>query len=95
MLATQSRDGDWGHDLATALAVNALINFGYNGPAAEHAIAVLLNNQNDHGYWPNNMFFRYDDSYYGSPDLTTAVAVEALNSYRQLLAQNQDLTPKN
>ena len=78
--ARQREDGSFGDELATALAVASLLNFG-EGPPRKLARAVrfLLARQREDGSWPRSTFYiDFAGGFYGSEELTTAFAVEAL-----------------
>lgn len=76
----------WGSPLNTALAANALINLGYEGPELDKAICALLSAQRDDGAWPAFAFYikktRSETHCFGSRELSTAIALEALYRYR-------------
>ena len=78
--ARQHEKGLFGDELATALAIASLCNFGSDEPVAlARAVEHLLGRQREDGSWPRSTF--YTDSgggFYGSEELTTAFAVEAL-----------------
>jgi hypothetical protein len=89
LLSTQHADGSWGTDLSTAYASAALLDAGYRGRAIDQAVAWMLGRQSPDGAWASSA--SYTDSgvhgpggnFYGSPELTTAMALEALSKYRQ------------
>lgn len=85
-------DGDsFGNDLHTALAVNTLIAYGYKGSEVDTALDRLVERQKADGSWQKWTYFRGNDSGFlgeaeekmwawGSKELTTAVAIEALHA---------------
>lgn len=80
-------NGHWGTPLHTALAVTSLLRLGYKD-GVEPAVTFLLTSQAPDGSWPAEAFCfdpqREGEKFYcGSPELTTAFVVEALEAYRQ------------
>ena len=76
---------EWGNNLENAMATVSLINCGYKGVEVEKAIDNLLKAQRPDGGWPNSAFFAgVPELFYGSRELTTAIAVEALWKYLQV-----------
>ena len=78
--ARQQEDGSFGDELATALAIASLINFG-GGQRQDlaRAAGTLLARQRQDGSWPGRTFYiDFAGGFYGSEELTTAFAVEAL-----------------
>lgn len=78
--ARQEEDGSFGDELATALAVAGLLNFG-GGEARSlaRAVSFLLGRQREDGSWPRSTFYiDFAGGFYGSEELTTAFAIEAL-----------------
>jgi hypothetical protein len=86
-LKKQRIDGSFGNSLDTALAVNTLQNYNYSGFAIRPAISYLMNSQRSEGSWPREVFFISYANYYGSEELTTAIATEAISRY--LAKENQ------
>lgn len=84
ILASVKQDGSFGSPLDTALAVDSLFNYGYSGTVITPAIEYLMKNQYRNGSWRQDPFFISSPAiyYYGSPELTTAFAIEALQAYR-------------
>jgi hypothetical protein len=83
-LNLQRIDGSFGSDLDTALALNTLLNFNYHGNGIDWGINALLQDQLDNGSWRRYNIFLGSAPYYGSEELTTALAVEALQKYLQI-----------
>jgi hypothetical protein len=80
ILARQRDDGSFGDALATALACASLLNFE-EAPAdvLGRALAALLAQQSEDGSWPRSTFYiDFNGGFYGSEELTTAIALEAL-----------------
>lgn len=83
-------DGSFGNDLQTAQALNALMDLGYRGSEVQRGIANLTKAQSGDRSWKNTTFYldpylpHYPALYFGSKELTTALALEALNKYRAL-----------
>ena len=80
ILPRQDDSGGFGSDLSTALALNCLKYFAYHGPEIDSGIRHLLKRQALDGSWAIAPFYRGWKKYYGSSELTTAFAVEALLS---------------
>jgi hypothetical protein len=73
-------DGSFGDELATALAVATLCNLG-GGDTDDlgGAASFLVSRQRSDGSWPRASFYvDFAGGFYGSDELTTAFAVEAL-----------------
>lgn len=71
-----------GNTLENAMATASLINCGYKGIVVDGAINNLLKAQKADGGWPNSAFFAgVPELFYGSRELTTAIAIEALWKY--------------
>ena len=82
LLNKQNVVGEWGNTLENAMATVSLINFGYEGSEVDGAINNLLKAQKADGGWPNSAFFAgVPELFYGSRELTTAIAIEALWKY--------------
>lgn len=80
----QNKDGSFGDELDTAMAVCSLLNFVYKGTELEKAITSILDTQNHNGSWPRRIFFYGEAPYYGSQELTTAICIEALTRYLKI-----------
>lgn len=78
--ARRRDDGSYGDELATALAVATLHNFAGAEPGElAGSVRFLLSRQRPDGSWPRATFYLdFDRGYYGSEELTTAFAVEAI-----------------
>jgi predicted Rdx family selenoprotein len=82
LLNKQNVKGEWGNTLENAMATVSLINCGYKGIVVDGAINNLLKEQKADGGWPNSAFFAgVPELFYGSRELTTAIAIEALWKY--------------
>lgn len=79
---TSKANGSFGNSLQTALALDALMDFGYRGLEVERGIAYLIKTQSKDGSWNTIPFYLGPAPYYGSKELTTALALEALNKYK-------------
>ena len=78
-----------GNTLDNAMGIISLLNCGYKGTDVDRAISSLLEDQKINGSWPNSAFFqevvdKQHKYYYGSEELTTALAMEALYKYARL-----------
>lgn len=70
--------------LGEALALAAWSGLGECGEPVPELRAALLSRQRADGSWPEGPFFRGPGpSYFGSPELTTAIAVQALDRHRR------------
>jgi hypothetical protein len=78
VVLSQAEDGSWGNELLTALAVCTLLNFGESGVALGRGVEYLLQTQLDDGSWRRVAMYAGREPYYGSEELTTALAVQAL-----------------
>jgi len=77
----QLPDGSFGNDLQTAMALTTLLNFVHVDEMVQAGIAHLLNRQDTNGSWSIAPFFNGFKMFYGSAELTAAIAVEALKKY--------------
>jgi len=79
----QNKDGSFGNALDTALALNTLLNFKYNGNEINLGVNNLLQKQSTNGSWEKAIFFLGPPPSYGSAseELTTALVIEAMNKY--------------
>jgi hypothetical protein len=75
----QKADGSFGTELDTALAINTLQNFGYEGVRVDKGVNKMLKTQGQDGSWDKAPF--YISPHYGSEELTTALTIEALENY--------------
>ena len=90
IISRQQKDGSFGNDLNTALAVCALFNFEYDNSAVlDPAIDYILNRQQKDGAWSRVAFYAGPEAplphsfWSGSEELTTAFCIEALARYRR------------
>ncbi|OQA04915.1 MAG: hypothetical protein BWY68_00061 [bacterium ADurb.Bin400] len=85
LLSRQNQDGSWGNYLDSSLAVSALLNFGYQGDLTNCIEFLLKLNIADPPAIPfyvgANPTQDGNNYYDGSPALTAAMCVEALNKY--------------
>ena len=79
--ARQERDGSFGNELLTALAICTWLNFKEPRDGLERAIESLLQTQSQGGSWKKIPLWLGPAPYYGSEELTTALCVEALSRY--------------
>jgi len=85
-LSYQKKDGSFGNDLDTALALNILLNFDYYGKETDSGIHNLLKKQLANGSWRKFYFFIEParQLYFGSEELTTALVIEAMMKYLEI-----------
>jgi hypothetical protein len=88
-ISRQQKDGSFGNDLDTALAVCALFNFEYdNRTVLDPAIDYILNHQRKDGAWSRVAFYSGPEAplphsfWFGSEELTAAFCTEALARYQ-------------
>ena len=79
--ARQERDGSFGNELLTALAICTWLNFNEPRHGLDRAIEYLLQTQSQGGSWKKIPMWLGPAPYYGSAELTTALCVEALSRY--------------
>lgn len=96
LLNTQNNNGGWGNSLEDAMATVSLINLGVKGKSLEKAINNLLSLQESDGGWPIAPFSLYiypkEKEFYGSRELNTVIALEALRKYYTKALCHQTLT---
>jgi hypothetical protein len=80
--ARQNADGSCDTVLATALAAGVLLTFSGEHAATHRAIGALLRSQRTDGSWERHAFYGGPVEFWGSDELTTALALEALVRYR-------------
>ncbi|HLC99386.1 MAG TPA: hypothetical protein VJC11_00295, partial [Patescibacteria group bacterium] len=78
ILKEQRPDGSFGDSFSTALALNTLLNVQYGGPELFRAAKHLITAQRPNGSWDRSPFFTGYGLYFGSEELTTALALEGL-----------------
>lgn len=88
LFSKQDKNGVWGNSLNTALAISALLNFGVRVKKVERAVQNLIESQQKNGAWKPFAFcieiiVEGKKYYAGSPSLTTAFCVEAINKYNK------------
>jgi hypothetical protein len=101
ILSKMEPDGKWENPLRTALAISALLNLS-NGSLShllQDSIDYLLKTQSKDGSWkPYSFFFqmRLQDKtlYAGSSSITTALCLEAINTYQNKFSQKIDSMAK-
>jgi len=64
--------GGWGNPTDTALHLLCLLTSGHEGNERCQAVDKLLQLQESDGSWAPNAFYKQDDRYFGSRELTTA-----------------------
>jgi hypothetical protein len=87
---SQKADGSWGDELATAFSLCTLFNLETDdSTTVDLGVSYLLKRQQFTGSWPNSAFYiaRSASVWWGSEELTTAISIEALARYKNLLAQ--------
>lgn len=82
------QQGYWHNPLQTALAISSLCRLGGAAKTLQPASMYLLSTQASDGSWPASAFCidpmqRGQTAYAGSPALTTALCIEALQLYQQ------------
>ncbi|MBU1046588.1 terpene cyclase/mutase family protein [Patescibacteria group bacterium] len=98
LLKQKNKDGNWGNPLNTALAISALLNLGESPKKISKAIDYLCKN-NLNGQW-KACAFCIDPSinkktyYAGSPALTTAFCLEAINKYQKSIKKSKNPNQK-
>jgi hypothetical protein len=90
ILNCQKKDGSFGNNLESALALNVLFNFNRYSKEIDLGINNLLARQSVNGSWERAVFFLGPPAwflvvppfyrYYGSEELTTAICIEALKN---------------
>ena len=71
-------DGTAEEPMLMALAANVLLTFAPESPETEFAVAALMSSQRPDGSWPRYSFYGGPSEFWGSDELTTALAVESL-----------------
>jgi hypothetical protein len=90
ILSSRKSDGSFGNALETALAVNTLLNLDTQEKIAAEGAKALMGMQKKNGSWERADFFSDGGEYrYGSDEVSTAIAVEALDSF----SKNQTFLP--
>lgn len=91
LLKKQESDGKWENSLRTALAVSALINFSgaKHLKQIEKGVQYLIKSQGKNGGWQPYSFYvalkTKDKTFYdGSPVITAALCLEAINKYQEI-----------
>jgi hypothetical protein len=93
-LKLKKKNGSFGNELETALALNTFFNFDYFGEEIERGISFLLKKQKKDGSFRCCYFFYGapfyclaippGHSYYGSSEFTTALCLGAFQKYVKL-----------
>jgi len=89
--ARRLKDGSFGNELLTALAICSLLNYSFQDPnVLKPAVAHILSAQAPDGSWPKTAFYAEPPPppykrWFGSEELTTALCVEALAHFRRWL----------
>lgn len=85
LISKRDSRGIWQNSLDTALAVTSLINLGFNPKNLEESIKFLLSTQRGGGWNPYPFIVEQVNKKEifcsGSPSLTTAFCLEAINKY--------------
>jgi hypothetical protein len=86
LIALREEQTGWGNALWNALALVTLLNAGYwEHEVVQLTVERLLEMQQPDGGWPNAPFFPGQPGlFYGSRELTTAIALEGLVGYDRL-----------
>ncbi len=93
ILNHQNKDGSFGNELETAFGLTTLLNFNYSGNEIESSLINLLENQQKDGSWKRKAAFcrgidlTESGPYFGSEELTTALALEALKKYSETVLE--------
>lgn len=93
-LSRQKRNGSFGNDLETALALNTLFNFDYYGNEIDLGINHLLKRQTNNDSWQRAVLFLGPPPfyrYYGSEDLTTALVIESMKNYLRIFKDGKGI----
>jgi len=92
-LNEQKRNGSFDNSLETALALNTLFNFNYDGKEIDFGINFLLQRQSINGFWKREVLFLgvFPYRHYGSEELTTALCLESLKNYQQMLKNGKNI----
>lgn len=80
-LSYSKKDGSFGNPLETALALCSLFNLGWQNGDLNATVDFFMETQNSDYSWPGASFYYcklYGNPHYGSPELTTAIILEAL-----------------
>ncbi len=78
VLLEQGTDGSFGPPLRAALAAAVLLTFAPEGEETQACLTALVRTQRDDGSWPRHAFYGGPHEFWGSEELTTALALEAL-----------------
>jgi hypothetical protein len=95
ILQRQRRDGSFGSELLTALAVCSLLNYSFSDLALlSLGVESLMDTQQSDGSWPRRAYYAGPippmpyAAWYGSEELTTGFCLEALVRYHAFMVQN-------
>lgn len=98
LLKNQESDGKWENPLRTALAISSLVNLeGFrHQKQLEKGVEYLAKTQNLNGSWkPYSFYFQMRTKkktlYAGSPFITTALCLEAINKFQKYQITNNKL----
>lgn len=78
LLSKKGRDGSFGNELLTALAVCTWLNFNAPRDQLKVSIDCLVRAQEQNGSWRKSPMWLGPAPYYGSEELTTGFCIEAL-----------------
>ena len=98
LLSKKNRKGFWNNPLDTALAVCALLNFGfYKKEELKKPVKQIISSQSRNGSWkPFPFVVEFSKLHLaGSPALTTSFCLEALNKYQNIFEKNKHGHEKN
>lgn len=90
VMEIQNRKGSFGNELATALGICTLLNFGQQPAELQKAVNALLAMQRENGSWRRISAFLGPAPYYGSEELTTALCIQALADYFHIIDTSKE-----
>ena len=84
-IARQKAEGSFGTPLSTALGAGVLLTFVPSEEVTELAIRSLLRMQRGDGSWERHALYSGPLEHWGSDELSTALALEAIERYRKVI----------